>query len=342
MKKTDFEIVQLLAQQYLGMVPVIILGSGASSAYGIPGMGPLADHIAQSINPSPQDNVKWEEFLNILPAKGLEGALTDVKFEDELTGQIVKTTRDFLLPYESATFFDLISNSKEIALTRLFTHFFRTTFTDVHVVTSNYDRLAEFAADIGQFACCTGFSHGYIRHRANDISIQRGKNKARTVCVWKVHGSLDWFITDDNRIFSLPLAHSTPSSCTPAMITPGVTKYQRAYEEPYRTIMSHTDSALQKANSYLCIGYGFNDDHIQTKLVEKCNLSSPIIVLARSLTKAARDILFNQRVKKFLALEQCDNDTIAYHKDCTSGVIIPNQNLWDLNEFLDMTIGAEL
>ncbi len=347
MPKTDFERVQDLAQGFISLVPVVILGSGASLVYGIPGMTKLAEHIS-ALHPT-VDSPSWNKFIEALPEKGLERALNEVQLPDALANQIVQATREYLLPFETSVLFNTANDASYLALTRLYRHFFRSSHKKIHVVTSNYDRLAEFAADAGDFACSTGFSHGYVRYKTQDLqkgelSICRGKEMVRTVYVWKVHGSFDWFMHDLSRkVLAIPSALSIPASHSPAMITPGVMKYKRAHEEPFRTILTHADNALANARSYLCLGYGFNDDHIQAKLIERCyNSNIPIVIITRTLTDAAKKIIFNDQCTKFLALEQCQNGTRAYFKDKKDGIDLQGIEIWQLNNFLDMVIGEEL
>ena len=47
-------------------------------------------------------------------------------------------------------------------------------------------------------------------------------------------------------------------------------------------LWQEADLALDSGNSFFCVGYGFNDDHIQPKLLEKCRqYNKNIVVLAK-------------------------------------------------------------
>ncbi|WP_170971257.1 hypothetical protein [Mesorhizobium sp. GR13] len=50
--KSVAEIAQEFAQGALSATPVIILGSGASAAHGVPGMGALAAHLTDAVPPA--------------------------------------------------------------------------------------------------------------------------------------------------------------------------------------------------------------------------------------------------------------------------------------------------
>ena len=89
------KLVHELAQECISKAPVIILGSGASSAYGIPGMPSLKDHLLSVACPGAakaDDVAKWTEFQTRLGTADLETALDDVRLSESLTGLVVEST----------------------------------------------------------------------------------------------------------------------------------------------------------------------------------------------------------------------------------------------------------
>ena len=94
------------------------------------------------------------------------------------------------------------------------------------------------------------------------------------VNIWKVHGSLDWFETPNKENVYLPLSENIPQGHKPLIVTPGLSKYAETHKEPYRTIFTQADTEIQKANGFLCIGYGFNDEHVQPKLIQQIKRST--------------------------------------------------------------------
>ena len=344
MKKTDLERLTELAQACVARTPVIVLGSGASLAHGIPGMSALAMHLRA--NPPPAmtsaESTEWLRFEDLLDGDGLEAALSHAQLTEAQTDHIVQSTRSFLLPSDRTVLSDLLADRRLFPLTRLYRHLFTSVHKTIDVVTPNYDRLAEYASDAGEFACFNGFGYGYFSGRAADprTRICRDGQAVRTVCVWKVHGSLDWFKTHAGAAVSIPSCDDAPAGYSPVMITPGIEKYRRAYHEPFRTIVACSDSAMEHARSFLCVGFGFNDEHLQTKLVERCESSStPIVVVTRSLTPAAKTFLLSGRCRQFLAVEECTTGTRMYTHDNLGGVELPGLTLWKLGSFLDIAIG---
>ena len=72
MKKTDLERLTELAQACVARTPVIVLGSGASLAHGIPGMGALAKHLRASPPPTmtSAESIEWARFDALLDSDG--------------------------------------------------------------------------------------------------------------------------------------------------------------------------------------------------------------------------------------------------------------------------------
>ena len=329
------------------LAPVIILGSGASAAHAIPGMWPLADHLlmlAGVADPDATEEAEWESFKQKLrDGIDLETALGAVRLTQRQTSSVAVETRSFLLPSDEAVFTKVLSDRRYLPLARLYRYLFTSTHRQVDVVTPNYDRIAEYAADAAGYAHFSGFTSGYLQVRTPGHA-PRPSNAAdavRTVCVWKVHGSLDWF-EGGSQIIGVRGVRETPDGFTPLMITPGIDKYRLAHLEPFRTIFSCSDSALERARAYFCVGYGFNDQHLQTKMVERCDVDSiPIVVITKTLSAPAKEFLGGGRCRKYLAIEDRPGGSRAYTNAYPDGIELPGPPIWTLPDFLDFTLGAD-
>lgn len=344
---TPTEEVLMFAQEALRLAPVIILGSGASAAHAIPGMWPLADHLLGLpgvSNPDTDEEAEWASFSKKLSdGVDLESALGAVRLSQKQTAYIAVGTRAFLLPFDETVFAKIVADRHCLPLARLYKYLFTSTQRIVDVVTPNYDRIAEYAADAAGFAHYSGFTSGYLQVRTQGHA-PRPSNAAdapRTVCIWKVHGSLDWF-EGNNQIIGVRGMRETPDGFTPLMITPGIDKYRLAHFEPFRTIFTCSDAALERARSYFCVGYGFNDQHLQTKMVERCNADSvPIVVITKTLSGPAKQFLGGGRCRKYLALEECAGGTRAFTNTYPNGIELAGSPIWALPTFLDFTLGAD-
>ncbi|WP_176562868.1 SIR2 family protein [Paracoccus liaowanqingii] len=340
------EQIQEYSQGVLSLAPAIVLGSGFSAAHGVPGMWPLGRHLRDlDIDPTwdSEETTQWAAFSDQIDVGvDLEAALGRARLSDRQTAKVVEATRTFLMPADLQAFNEMLADRKTFPLSRLYQHLFNSTHRTVDVVTTNYDRLAEYAADAGGFSHFTGFDYGHLQIRARDprTRVHYGRDVARTVCVWKVHGSLDWFQDSFGQIIGARACLETPPTYAPVMVTPGIDKYRLTHGEPFRTIFGCSDAALQCARAYLCIGYGFNDEHVQPKLIERCETTAaPLLVLTKELTPTTKSFLARGRCGKYLALEEYAGGTRAYNTDNPNGIEIPGTAIWSLPNFLNCMLG---
>lgn len=333
-----------LAQECISKAPVIILGSGASAAYGIPGMPQLKDHLLSVACPDTaksEEASKWSEFQTKLDTTDLETALDEVRLPESLTKLVVESTWDYLAPFDYQVFERAIIEHEMFPLTKLFHHLFNSTRSDVHVVTPNYDRIAEYATDNGNLTHYTGFHYGHIRGRAiaGRMRVHVGNTVARTVNIWKVHGSFDWFRDEAGVVVGLPVSSTRPANMLPVIVTPGIEKYRLTHDEPFHSIKSEADRALQNAEAYLCIGYGFNDAHLQTTLVERCRGKDvPLVLLTKSISATAKGFLNSGKCGKYLAIEESLSGCRIYSREFPGGEDIAGDSIWQLGEFLKLVI----
>ena len=345
--KSEAELAQEFAQTTLSATPVLVLGSGASAAHGVPGMAALAMHLTLQSPPADwttAENQEWISFLaHLRSGADLENALQEVRPTERQTRFIAVSTRLFLLSSDIAVLRAVLSDRRTLPLSRLYRHLFDSTHTTIQVVTPNYDRIAEYAADAAEFATFVGFSGGYLQtmSRGQRPRASMDSRQSRTVEIWKVHGSLDWFEDNSGQAVSVKGAFEVPDSFSPLMITPGLDKYRLTHGEPFRTIIGCSDKALESARAYFCIGYGFNDSHVQTKLIERCNRDSvPLVVITKELTGAAKKFLVGGRCHRYLAIEENSAGARIYMHSVPGGFDVP-QALWRLDKFLDHMIGTQ-
>ena len=294
--KPILEKIALAAQACFNQHPAIVLGSGASVAHKIRGMGELATYLEEHVDAA--DGAEMDAWLLIRTAlangDGLEEALLQTVAPPPLVRQIVGLTWKAIATDDLAVMSRAIQGKERFHLSDLIDGMFKSTHMTINIVTPNYDRVAEYASDIAGCVHATGFVPGLIRGRegADVVTIRRGSHPARTVRIWKVHGSLDWFAGPDGQVICLPISTELPETFDPLIVTPGVSKYERTHDEPFRSAIQGADAALEAATSFLCVGYGFRDRHIQPKIVEKCRQRNvPIVILARTLTAEAKSFL---------------------------------------------------
>lgn len=334
------EAIAKQAQDYYREVPVIILGSGASAAFGMSGMAALATHLLETIDvldTSDEEKAAWKTFCDLLSSDvDLETALLRTQLSPETNRRIAKSTWDLLNPEDLLVFNKSLEDSDLFPLGRLLSSMLRSTQGRVNVITTNYDRLAEYSCDQAGIHHYTGFSHGYRRRLVSADYI----TSRRQVNILKVHGSLDWFADAQGVLLGLGSIKDIPTGLRPLIVTPGVDKYRGTQREPFRTIIHETDNVLSAASAYLCIGFGFNDEHIQEKLIIKCaSQGAKITVITYKLTDAARQFLLNGVAKNFLAIESGDvvGESIVYSSALSAPISIQG-NYWSLSGLLNLII----
>lgn len=291
---------------YLESSPLIVLGSGASMPYGLPSMSGLAERIKQS-NIVKTDS-HYDSFCTEIDNLGLEGAIDNVPLSHDTLKEIRNVVWTSVNDCDFA-FFDKHSIEPPKALADLIAKVIAPTPNKAVIVTTNYDRLAEYAADSVGATIVNGFEGTLIKRLSlptSSLKIKRTRSRERTVDIWKVHGSLDWFVASNETVVSFPLARTIPNNFQPLIVTPGNEKYSSTHGEPYRTIIAEADNAFQNAGAYLCIGYGFNDEHIQPKLLEQISNGKPIVILARNITSACRKHIIEAKINKYLIFEYAD------------------------------------
>lgn len=344
-----FEDVSKLAQKYLSNKPVIILGTGATIPYGLPSMSSLAQELVTRIiiNVGNTNYDIWEKFkTDLLTTKDLEKSLHNIELTQELLTLVINNTWEIINAKDFELYHTLLENPQINSFVSLLKYFLRTATPQIDIITTNYDRFAEYSSELADANTYLGFTQGLIGRFIANIN-EKVKlnlpNRSSQVNIYKVHGSLDWFWDNNNIPVSIPLANKIIDKFKPSIVTPGVSKYRITHEDPFRTIMALSDQAIIKSSSILCIGYGFNDEHVQPKLIKVVKEKSiPIVVITKTLSDSAKSILLNDFCKKILLIEEgLHNSSKIYTSDFKGGILIDNCKLWTIQEFKTLIMDAE-
>lgn len=284
-KSTIFKAVQ----DYLNDTPLLLLGTGASIPVGIPGMLSLAEHLRDRLSVKYKTNSNWERFIESLDnGVGLEQALTNVSMDEGIEQDIKKHTWELISKYDLELFEKVLDNSINLDLKSLLYQYYQAHPRCINVITTNYDRMIEYACDQASLPLDIRFNGTYIKKTSTEIP--RRKN---IVNLYKVHGSLDSFIDTKGRAVSIPLQSKIPNGCIPSIITPGCNKYKDILLGPAHNILQEADNAFKSASAFLCIGYGFNDGQIQKNLLQEASNGKPLVVITKNLSDAAFGLLCN-------------------------------------------------
>lgn len=336
----DHEALTKIAQRTFSNAPVVVLGTGSSLPHGIAGMDELQAHLSDHIHLV--DDQERDAWLLVRADLGtgahLEQALTNHALPKSLVEKIVGLTWDCVNSGDTALHRELVKVPSVLPLGQLFEAWFRSSNTELNVVTTNYDRVAEYACSSIGLLSSSGFAPGYLQPKdaLGDITYLHAGKRARIVKIWKVHGSLDWFERQDGSVIFAPLFERVDET-QPLIVTPGVNKYERAYDEPFRSSIQGADQALVQAEAYICVGFGFRDRHIEPKLVQRCREKNiPITIITKELTSETKEFLQGKAGTNFLAIEEADIGSRVYSAEFPDGVVIEGSNLWTVSGFLSL------
>lgn len=330
-------------QQHMSDGLVTIVGSGLSCAEGLPGMGELADYLCGTVGPGLgcDDNALWAEIKMLIHAKGLEAALLEKTPSAALETSIAAATAKLICERERSVVTEVFAGTRILRLTRLIAHLLKPS-TGVPIITTNYDRLVEIAAEeagLGVDTMFIGRFAGTMNERESRLSFCRDVTLKRNrvayhyhprALVCKPHGSLDWYLRNGKPVHysgELPEASRL-------IITPGQNKFRNGYESPFDHHRNRANDAIDRASRFLILGYGFNDDHLETHLSPAIRGGKPTLLITHTLTVKA----------EAMATDQANVIAIDYSnqagKDGTRVVIdnthlfFPDLALWDVHSFI--------
>lgn len=330
-------------QTWTNNIPLIVLGSGASVPFQLPTMWTLGEHLKNSISfTETKDQNQFEKFKDEFDKTGdLETTLTKLQLRTNVLAKIVDKTWELVNESDLKAYEKLINKEIEFPLSELLKYFLDTAGKKVSVITTNYDRLAEYATSLAKGIICNGYSQNHIGHFSNNIqsnNLASLKGYNGQVNIWKVHGSLDWFKSKDEENIQLSIRQNIPKYYRPLIVTPGLSKYSETHNEPYRTILTQADTEIENANGFLCIGYGFNDTHVQPKLIAEIKSNKPIIVITKEITAKTKQSIIENKCQKYLLIEEANSKDTRIYSSKFGEFVIENNSFWQLGEYLKLII----
>lgn len=338
----DISAVKRLLQDHLQEGLLMVVGTGLSMAEGIPGMWPLAEYLKQEV-PSrlfSAPDPAWAEIVAALDAGDhLEGAMAKVALRSTTVDVIVDLTANLIREREAV----VIQNVVTGALTLPFTAFARHLFKGAkkyHLITPNYDRLIELATEAAGVGVDTRFVGGMIGRSEPKLSADAWRESymnGRTaafrslphLCVYKPHGSLDWFDIG-GKVIRCPVAVGK----TPIIITPGASKYRESFRWAFDDQRTAGNRAVGNATRLMFIGYGFNDDHLEQHICPGLKLHRPSVILAKVLSDNARKVVANSKDVSVITLSAVsDADPRTRIATSSGDELIVDEQLWHLDGF---------
>jgi hypothetical protein len=341
----DLHKIKVRLQEHLGDGLVTIIGSGLSCAEGLPGMGELAKYLLAEVGTglTGADATAWASASALIATKGLEAALLAIPPTAAVEASIAVATGRLISEREHKVVSEVFAGTRKLRLTRLLHHMVKPV-SGLVIVTTNYDRLVEIAveeADIGADTMFVGRFSGRLNERESQLSFCRDvtlkpRRTSATLhyrpraLICKPHGSLDWYVRAGRPVF---YAGDLPNVAR-LIITPGHNKFRNGYESPFDHHRSRANAAIDNASRFLVLGYGFNDDHLETHLSPSIKGGKPTLMLTHSLSPVARKLALLHA--NIIALEYAEVAGVA-----GTTVIIeqkefffPGIGIWDVDSFV--------
>ncbi len=331
-------------QSFFDIGTLTVVGSGLSCAEGLPGMHEIFLYLQEKIPNSSLslESLKvWENISDLL-AKGigLEDALQKNEPTSELEIKIKENIAELIREKEKKVLDEVLNGRRTLKLTG-YIRAFQILDKGLPIITTNYDRLIELASELAGIRVNTMFIGNFIskfslkesqhnfysnmkKVRKNTISPEYAKK----IDLYKPHGCLSWYLIEEEP-YSIP--YSQQNNCL--IITPGINKYKGGYHPPFDDHREYANKRIDSADRYVIIGYGFNDDHLETHLTSQLNRKKKFLIVTRSLSKNALKLIKeNENMISLSKLEKDNGTLIMWGKNKTKEIL--GMNLWDIEELI--------
>jgi hypothetical protein len=137
----------------------------------------------------------------------------------------------------------------------------------VKLFTTNYDTLLEDALALGGFSYWDGFSGGAVAYRTHRYGDEEPNLRDRAHVI-KLHGSIDWHLGEDDRVWRVRDGDVYPKKVSRVLIYPQSTKYLATQRDPFAAqfdLLRRAIGALEE-NVLATCGYSFGDEHINQEI----------------------------------------------------------------------------
>jgi len=137
----------------------------------------------------------------------------------------------------------------------------------VRLFTTNYDTLLEDALALGGFSYWDGFSGGAVAYRSHRYGDEEPNLRDRAHVI-KLHGSIDWHLGEDDRVWRVRDGDLYPKKISRVLIYPQSTKYLATQRDPFAAQFDLFRRSLgaREENVLATCGYSFGDEHINQEI----------------------------------------------------------------------------
>lgn len=339
----DMDNLKKNIQSFFDQGTVTIVGSGLSCAEGISGMKALSKKLMEDVpnKLSNEDMECWrkiEETLN--NGTDLESTLQQNKATNNIEKAIIESAYELISSEDISIFKEIIEKSRTLRFSE-YLSCFNVDLYNLVVITTNYDLLIEYACEIKGLVYSDSYYGKIISKYSPENAekemlkwIKRGKKPMNHykphIKIYKPHGSINW------KLINGKLNKINHVNCgTPCIITPGSNKYEKGYEEPFDYHIGKMGQEIDNAKRLIFIGYGFNDNHLETHLNKPENISKPKLIVTRTLYGNAKKIVDNSpntvAIEEMKINDKSYGTRIYFEKQIYE---IKDKKIWDIAELI--------
>lgn len=274
------------------------------------------NHMRKDINEDSKEDI--ECLLSICDAKITHGEFKDI--DRKKIVDFVKKAKTIIL--QKTKFTDKVPDDLWLSHNNFIRSFAKRGHKQnrLKIFTTNYDLAFEKAASNTGFIVIDGFEYSspyyfnpmWFKYDIvnRNFSYKENTNYIYNVFhLYKIHGSVDWIKDSEGRVKKDYSSSNNSDSDTSVFIYPSSSKYQSSYESPYLDMMASFINAIQQPKtSLICIGFGFNDNHINNaiKMALRTNTDFSIMVVTLDLFDKKKS--FNDEIRTFLESAIKSND----------------------------------
>ena len=282
---------------------IFLLGAGASSCAGLPGVLQLTDIVRSKLRGTASSII--EEIIRFLTDNGIENPSIEEALS-ELCHRLstVALARQEKDKYKST--FEAICQCIQNALkvdtsTEYHKEFVKRLVSrrdaepakkapPIQIFTTNYDLLIELACEESGIVVINGFEGIFLRRwnpgcfdydigkATTHVKTPRFESSARHIRLYKIHGSLSWF--EDRGQFYEEKPYPEFKK-TPLIIYPSRLKYAESICPPFDWLFRKFSAAVNSANQLISIGYRFADMHLNQYIFAGLDNGLSLLVLSK-------------------------------------------------------------
>ncbi len=317
---------------YLEGHTVIIWGSGATMALGFPSMGDLLCIMSKESD--------FQELRNVI-GNGFEERLSKFfEIRNPAEREVLKDAACKIIGEEFAKCEKAPMNrDKEEYREAMFgLYSFILERGSVDILTTNYDCAWEQLFKQKGIGFLDGFQENELDYSA---FFNKDHSSVRLV---KVHGSDNWFRynTEDSYVEKVGIGEvpqENTKNKSHKIIIPSEMKYEDVSKDTsFANLMLAFGRLIKEADSFLTIGFGFNDLHLTPLLKQEAKKGRPIVRLMRDTARSHRGRAFAEGIPRIITLSDGEGITNVkwQERGKTGSIDVPNDDLWALPSFMKL------